>query len=78
MLAGLIVLAVGVMRWMAKQQRASRAEGWAGLAFLAPWLFPALLAWKQLTPEIDLTESGDSFTVLNGVDNLLTPLLDVN
>lgn len=31
-----------------------------------------------VTPEIDLTESGDSFQTLNGVDAMLRPLLPVN
>ncbi|WP_129360021.1 MULTISPECIES: alpha/beta hydrolase fold domain-containing protein [Micrococcaceae] len=30
------------------------------------------------TPEIDLTESGDTFTVLDGVDNVLSSLATVN
>lgn len=31
-----------------------------------------------LTPEVDLTESGDSFRTLLGVDNVLSPLMPVN
>ena len=31
-----------------------------------------------MTPEVDLTESGDSFVINNGIDNLLGPLLPVN
>ncbi len=30
------------------------------------------------TPELDLTESGDTFAVLDGVDNILTSLMDIN
>jgi epsilon-lactone hydrolase len=31
-----------------------------------------------ITPELDLTESGDSFVTNNGIDNILGPLLPVN
>lgn len=31
-----------------------------------------------MTPEVDLTESGDSFVTNNGIDNILGPLLPVN
>ncbi len=31
-----------------------------------------------LTPEVDLTESGDTFSVLLGVDNVLRPLIETN
>jgi monoterpene epsilon-lactone hydrolase len=30
------------------------------------------------TPEVDLTESGDTFTILDGVDNMLASLMPVN
>jgi len=39
---------------------------------------PLPAALVLLSPEVDLTESGDSFTVLNGVDNVLSPLMDIN
>jgi acetyl esterase/lipase len=31
-----------------------------------------------VTPELDLTESGDSFCTLNGIDNVLKPLMQTN
>jgi acetyl esterase/lipase len=31
-----------------------------------------------ITPEVDLTESGDSFRTLNGIDHLLQPLMSTN
>ena len=31
-----------------------------------------------ITPEVDLTESGDSFVTLNGIDHLLQPLMTTN
>jgi monoterpene epsilon-lactone hydrolase len=31
-----------------------------------------------ITPEVDLTESGDSFRTLNGIDNALRPLMSIN
>jgi acetyl esterase/lipase len=31
-----------------------------------------------LTPEVDLTEAGDTFTTNNGIDNMLGPLMTVN
>jgi acetyl esterase/lipase len=31
-----------------------------------------------LTPELDLTESGDTFRTLNGIDNVLQPLMSTN
>jgi epsilon-lactone hydrolase len=31
-----------------------------------------------ITPEVDLTESGDSFRTLNGIDNVLRPLMSTN
>ena len=30
------------------------------------------------TPEVDLTESGDSFQILNGIDSMLRPLMHIN
>jgi ABC-type sugar transport system permease subunit/ABC-type glycerol-3-phosphate transport system substrate-binding protein len=42
-LAGLVVLAIGVGRWMARRRAAERAEAWAGFAFLLPWLFGFLV-----------------------------------
>ena len=31
-----------------------------------------------ITPEVDLTESGDTFVTNNGIDNILSPLMPVN
>lgn len=31
-----------------------------------------------ITPEVDLTESGDTFRTLNGIDNVLQPLMNTN
>ncbi len=31
-----------------------------------------------ITPELDLTESGDSFCTMNGIDNVLKPLMKTN
>ncbi len=39
---------------------------------------PMPAALVLLTPEIDLTESGDSFVLNNGIDMVLTPLMEVN
>ncbi|MFD2796462.1 alpha/beta hydrolase [Promicromonospora vindobonensis] len=39
---------------------------------------PVPAALVLLTPEVDLTESGDSFLVNDGIDNLLTSLMPVN
>jgi monoterpene epsilon-lactone hydrolase len=39
---------------------------------------PMPAALVLLTPEVDLTESGDTFQTLNGIDNVLASLRDVN
>jgi acetyl esterase/lipase len=39
---------------------------------------PLPAALLLITPELDLTESGDSFCTLNGVDNVLKPLMTTN
>jgi epsilon-lactone hydrolase len=40
------------------------------------WPMPAGLVLR--TPEVDLTESGDTFRTLNGIDNALQPLMRTN
>jgi acetyl esterase/lipase len=39
---------------------------------------PLPAALLLITPELDLTESGDSFGTLNGIDNVLKPLMKTN
>ncbi|MBT2486511.1 MULTISPECIES: alpha/beta hydrolase [unclassified Microbacterium] len=39
---------------------------------------PMPAALVLLTPEVDLTEAGDTFTTNNGIDNMLGPLMTVN
>jgi acetyl esterase/lipase len=39
---------------------------------------PLPAALLLITPELDLTESGDSFCTLNGIDNVLKPLMKTN
>jgi epsilon-lactone hydrolase len=39
---------------------------------------PMPAALVLLTPEVDLTESGDTFRTLNGIDNVLQPLFTTN